>query len=63
MDVKFFFINRSFFSMWLFQLSSILSGRLRELVIPLLVLEMTHSPLTTGLVALSQQIGVIVGRY
>ncbi|MFJ7982208.1 MFS transporter [Lysinibacillus xylanilyticus] len=58
--MNFFFINRNFFSMWLSQLSSILSGRLRELVIPLLVLGMTHSPLTAGLVALSQQIGVIL---
>lgn len=58
--MRFLFINRNFFSMWLSQLSSILSSRLRELVIPLLVLGMTHSPLIVGLVALSQQLGVIL---
>ncbi|MBD8499776.1 MFS transporter [Paenibacillus sp. CAU 1523] len=39
---------------------SILGNRLRELVIPLLVLEMTNSPLAAGLVALSQQFGTIL---
>lgn len=58
--MKYLFINRSFFSMWLSQLCSILSSRLRELVIPILVLGMTHSPLIVGLVALSQQLGVIL---
>jgi MFS family permease len=53
-------INRNFFAMWLSSLSSILSGRLKELVIPLLVLGMTSSPLAAGLVALSQQLGVIL---
>lgn len=58
--MSFFIISKNFFLMWLSQLSAILSGRLRELVIPLLILGMTNSPLTTGLVALSQQLGVII---
>ncbi|GGE54829.1 MFS transporter [Priestia taiwanensis] len=53
-------INRSFVAMWLSSLSAILSGRLKELVIPLLVLGMTSSPLAAGLVVLSQQLGVIL---
>jgi MFS family permease len=53
-------INRSFFAMWLSSLSSILGGRLKELVIPLLVLGMTSSPLVTSFVVLSQQLGVIL---
>lgn len=46
--------------MWFSNLTSILDGRFRELVIPLLVLGLTNSPLATGLVALSQQLGAII---
>lgn len=48
--MKSIYINASFFSMWLSSLSDVLSNRLRDLVIPLLVLSMTHSPLATALV-------------
>lgn len=57
--MKFTIINKSFSSMWLSNLLSILNGRFRELVIPLLVLGLTSSPLATGLVALSQRVGTI----
>lgn len=53
-------INKDFSSMWLSNLLSILNGRFRELVIPLIVLGLTNSPLVTGLVALSQQLGTIL---
>lgn len=46
--------------MWLSNFTSILEGRFRELVIPLLVLGLTNSPLATGLVVLSQQLGAII---
>ncbi|MGE7689736.1 MFS transporter [Lysinibacillus sp. NPDC097214] len=53
-------INKDFSSMWLSNLLSILNGRFRELVIPLMVLGLTNSPLVTGLVALSQQLGTVL---
>lgn len=53
-------INKDFSSMWLSNLLSILNGRFRELVIPLIVLGLTNSPLVTGLVALSQQLGTVL---
>lgn len=46
--------------MWGSELLSILNGRFRELVIPLVVLGLTSSPLVTALVALSQQAGTIL---
>ena len=53
-------INKDFSSMWLSNLLSILNGRFRELVIPLIVLGLTNSPLVTGMVALSQQLGTVL---
>ncbi|WP_194165681.1 MFS transporter [Oceanobacillus sp. CFH 90083] len=52
--------NKDFRWMWGSEFLSILNGRLRELVIPLIVLGLTSSPLITALVALSQQIGTIL---
>jgi MFS family permease len=52
--------NKSFSAMWLSDLVSVLNGRLRELVIPLIVLGLTNSPLVTSLVVLSQQLGTII---
>lgn len=53
-------INRNFRCMWGSELLSILNSRFRELVIPLVVLGLTSSPLITALVALSQQLGTIL---
>ncbi|MGY3716067.1 MFS transporter [Sutcliffiella cohnii] len=53
-------LNKEFAYMWFSNISTILSGRLREIVIPLLVLEMTGSPLKTGVVALALQLGSII---
>lgn len=47
-------------NMWLSNLSSILSSRFKELLIPIVVLGLTKSPLVTGFVALSQQLGPII---
>ncbi len=46
--------------MWLSELATVLNSRLRELVIPLIVLGLTRSPLVTSLVMLSQQLGTII---
>ncbi|MBM0065481.1 MFS transporter [Bacillus gibsonii] len=53
------FINKNFSLMWFYNFTSILNGRFRELVIPLIVLGFTQSPFITALVALSQQVGAI----
>lgn len=53
-------INRNFSSMWFSNLLAILNSRFRELVIPLIVLGLTNSPLVTGVVALSQQLGTVL---
>lgn len=58
--MKTLLINRNFRCMWGSEFLSILNGRFRELVIPLVVLGLTSSPLVTALVALSQQIGTIL---
>ncbi|GGP16346.1 MFS transporter [Oceanobacillus neutriphilus] len=58
--MKTLLINRNFKYMWGSQFLSILNGRFRELVIPLVVLALTSSPLVTALVALSQQAGTIL---
>ncbi|WP_100012871.1 MFS transporter [Lentibacillus sediminis] len=58
--MKFLMINRNFLSMWTSNFISILNGRFRELIIPLIVLGLTGSPLVTGLVALSQQLGAVL---
>lgn len=46
--------------MWRSDFLSILNGRFRELVIPLIVLGLTSSQLVTALVTLSQQLGAIL---
>ncbi|MFD2629638.1 MFS transporter [Oceanobacillus kapialis] len=53
-------INKNFSFLWFSDLLSVLNGRFRELVIPLIVLGLTSSPLTTTLVLLSQQLGTIL---
>ncbi len=58
--MKTMLINRNFRWMWGAEFFSILNGRFRELVIPLIVLGLTSSPLVTALVALSQQVGTIL---
>ncbi|MFD1068256.1 MFS transporter [Oceanobacillus locisalsi] len=58
--MKTLLINRNFKYMWKSQFLSILNERFRELVIPLIVLGLTSSPLVTALVALSQQAGTIL---
>lgn len=58
--MKLTIINKNFSSMWLSNLLAILNGRFRELVIPLIVLGLTNSPLATGLVALSQRLGTVL---
>lgn len=58
--LKTLLINRDFKYMWGSQFLSILNGRFRELVIPLVVLGLTSSPLVTALVTLSQQAGTIL---
>ncbi|WP_440897076.1 MFS transporter [Amphibacillus sp. Q70] len=58
--MKTLLINRNFRYMWGSEFLSILNGRFRELVIPLIVLGLTRSPLVTALVALSQQLGTIL---
>ncbi|WP_080873813.1 MFS transporter [Oceanobacillus timonensis] len=60
MTLKPLLINRNFKYMWGSEFLSILNGRFRELVIPLIVLGLTSSPLVTALVALSQQVGTIL---
>lgn len=55
-----FLLNRNFMNMWLSNLSSILSSRFKVLLIPIVVLGLTKSPLVTGFVALSQQLGPII---
>ncbi|GEL78454.1 MFS transporter [Tenuibacillus multivorans] len=52
--------NLNFFNMWFSNFVGILNDRFRELIIPLIVLGLTHSPLITGLVALSQQLGTVL---
>lgn len=54
------FINKNFSLMWFYNFTSILNGRFRELVIPLIVLGFTQSPFITALVALSQQVGAVL---
>lgn len=46
--------------MWLSNFVTILNGRFRELIIPLIVLGLTNSPLIRGLVALSQRLGTVL---
>lgn len=46
--------------MWSSNLSSVMAQRFRELVIPLITLALTKSPLVTGLVVLSQQLGTLL---
>lgn len=55
-----FYINHDFAKLWLQATFRILSERFRELVIPLIVLGLTSSPLITALVLLSQQLGTIL---
>ncbi len=58
--MKILLTNRNFLSMWFSNFISILNSRFSELVIPLVVLGLTSSPLITGLVALSQQLGTVL---
>ncbi|MCD5323202.1 MFS transporter [Pontibacillus sp. HN14] len=55
--LHYYTINKNFLKMWSSNLSSVLGQRFRELVIPIIVLTLTASPLITALVALSQQAG------
>lgn len=50
------FKERNFLFLWLGQVVSIFGGRFSELVIPWMVLQITHSPMKAALVAISTQI-------
>lgn len=54
------YINQDFAKLWFHQAFKILNERFRELVIPLIVLGLTGSPLVTALVLLSQQLGTLL---
>lgn len=58
--MKITIINKRFTSIWVSNFLSIVNGRFRELIIPLIVLGLTGSTLTTALVALSQRMGTIL---
>ncbi|UUI41677.1 MFS transporter [Oceanobacillus oncorhynchi] len=58
--MKSILINQDFRRMWGSEFLSILNGRFKELLIPLVVLGQTSSPLVTALVALSQQLGTVL---
>lgn len=58
--LKSILINQDFRRMWGSEFLSILNGRFKELLIPLVVLGQTSSPLVTALVALSQQLGTVL---
>lgn len=53
-------INRNFAQLWFHNITKILNERFRELIIPIVVLGLTQSPLATALVMLSQQLGAIL---
>ncbi|MBM7578760.1 MFS transporter [Jeotgalibacillus terrae] len=58
--MKAMFINRHFAKMWYSNAASILGDRFREIVIPLIVLGLSGSPLITALVVMSQQLGALL---
>ncbi|TSB47927.1 MFS transporter [Alkalicoccobacillus porphyridii] len=55
-----FFINTHFAKLWFHQACKVLNERFRELIIPLIVLSLSGSPLITAFVLLSQQVGSIL---
>ncbi|WP_017796400.1 MFS transporter [Oceanobacillus kimchii] len=53
-------INTDFAKLWLHSISNILSNRFRELILPIIVLGLSGSPLLTSFVLLSQRISSIL---
>lgn len=53
-------INADFAKLWLHSISNILSNRFRELILPIIVLGLSGSPLLTSFVLLSQRISSIL---
>lgn len=53
-------INENFLKLWAHNLLKILNERFRELVVPLIVLGLSGSPIVTALVLLSQQLGTVL---
>lgn len=49
-----YLINKNFASLWVWELITLLNGKFRQVIIPLLILTITQSPLATSVVSLAQ---------
>jgi MFS family permease len=52
--MKHHLINKNFTSLWIWEFITLLNGKFRQVIIPLLILTITHSPLATSIVSLAQ---------